>query len=45
MGSYVLVECMSSGWHFFNILCFTGRHVLLEDMFFLRVCVIVEHMW
>ena len=25
------------------MLCFTGRHVLLEGMLFLRVCFIVEH--
>ena len=28
---------------FYNMLYFTGRHVLLEDMFYLRVCIIGGH--
>ena len=38
MGSIVLVECMSSGWHIFQYVvfywktCHTGAHVLLEGM-------------
>ena len=32
----MLVECMSS----YNMLCFTGKHFLLDDMFYLRVCII-----
>ena len=43
MGGNVLVECMSSGWHILQMLCFTERCVLLEVMFCLRVCIIGEH--
>ena len=35
MGGHVLVEC--------NMLCFAGRHVFLEGMFFLKVYIIGGH--
>ena len=41
MGSHVLVEWMSSGSY--NVMCFTVRHVLLEDMFYLKICIIRGH--
>ena len=28
---------------YYNMLCFTGRHFLLDDMFYLRVCIIEGH--
>ena len=34
--------CLQDGISY-NILCFAGRHVLLEGMFFLRVCIIGGH--
>ena len=34
--------CLQDGISY-NMLCFTGRHVLLEIMFFLRVCIIGGH--
>ena len=40
----VLLERMSSGWHILQyMLCFTGRHFLLDDMFYLWVCIIAGH--
>ena len=41
MGGHVLVECMSSGC--IDMLCFAEGHVLLEGMFFLRVCITGGH--
>ena len=43
MGGQVLVECMSSDGISYNMMCFTGRHVLLENMFYLRACIIGGH--
>ena len=43
MTAYILVECLSLGWHICYMFCFTGRHFLLDDMFYLRVCIIGGH--
>ena len=38
VGSHVLWSaCLQDGISY-NMLCFTRRHVLMEDMFLLRVC-------
>ena len=48
MGGYVLVECMSSGWHvlkyvvFYWKTCLTGGHALLEGMYYRRACFAVQ---
>ena len=45
----VLVESMSSEWHisqyvvFYWKTCLTGRHVLLEDMFFMWIFIVRGH--
>ena len=38
MGGHVLVECMSSGWHIYDMLCFAEGHVFLEGMYYRSVC-------
>ena len=54
-GGHTLVKEMSCGkcmclWSvclhdgiFYNMLCFIGRHFLLDDLFYLRVCIIGGH--
>ena len=47
MGSHVLVECISSGWHilqyvvFYRKTCLSGGHVLLECKYYRRACIAV----
>ena len=43
MGCHVLVSACFQDGISYNMLCFTERHVLLEVMFYLRVCNIGGH--
>ena len=43
MGSRVLVECMSSGLHILQSVCFIGRHFIVDGTFYSKVCIIGGH--
>ena len=39
---YWWIACFQDGISY-NMLCFIGRHFLLDEMFYLKVCFIGEH--